>query len=81
MKRRAVKITSALLTAAILATSAVPVYATEAVTGNVTVIEDENKDDVTITKEDKPYLALGADLSDAQRATVLSIMGLSLIHI
>lgn len=79
MKRRAVKILSVLLTAAILTTSAVPVYATETtdtITGNVTVIEDENKDDVTITKEDKPYLALGADLSDAQKATVLSIMGI-----
>lgn len=80
MKRRAVKILSVLLTATILTTSAVPVYATETadtISGNVTVIEDENNDDVTITKEDKPYLALGADLSDAQKATVLSIMGIS----
>ena len=47
---------------------------TENVTGDVIV--DENNDDVEIKKGDKPYLALGADLSDDQRNTVLSLMGI-----
>ena len=47
---------------------------TENVTGDVIV--DENNDDVEIKKDDKPYLALGADLSDDQRNTVLSLMGI-----
>ena len=38
------------------------------------VIVDENNDNVEIKKDDKPYLALGADLSDDQKNTVLSLM-------
>ena len=34
-----------------------------------------NSDNVTIQADDKPYLALGADLTDAQKNTVLSLMG------
>ena len=37
---------------------------------------DENNDKVEIKKDDKPYLALGADLSDDQKNTVLSLMGI-----
>lgn len=48
--------------------------ATENVTGDVIV--DENNDKVEIKKDDKPYLALGADLSDDQKNTVLSLMGI-----
>lgn len=33
-------------------------------------------DKVEITEKDKPYLALGADLSEEQRNTVLSLMGI-----
>ena len=47
---------------------------TENVTGDVIV--DENNDTVEIKKDDKPYLALGADLSDDQKNTVLSLMGI-----
>ena len=47
---------------------------TENVTGDVIV--DENNDNVEIKKDDKPYLALGADLSDDQKNTVLSFMGI-----
>lgn len=47
---------------------------TENVTGDVIV--DENNDNVEIKKDDKPYLALGADLSDNQKNTVLSLMGI-----
>lgn len=47
---------------------------TENVTGDVIV--DENNDKVDIKKDDKPYLALGADLSDDQKNTVLSLMGI-----
>ncbi len=35
---------------------------------------DENNDKVEIKKDDKPYLALGADLSDDQKNIVLSLM-------
>ena len=47
---------------------------TENVTGDVIV--DENNDNVEIKKDDKPYLALGADLSDDQKNAVLSLMGI-----
>lgn len=47
---------------------------TENVTGDVIV--DENNENVEIKKDDKPYLALGADLSDDQKNTVLSLMGI-----
>lgn len=47
---------------------------TKNVTGDVIV--DENNDNVEIKKDDKPYLALGADLSDDQKNTVLSLMGI-----
>ena len=47
---------------------------TENVTGDVIV--DENNDNVEIKKDDKPYLALGADVSDDQKNTVLSLMGI-----
>ena len=42
------------------------------------VVEDatEEGDDVVITSEDKPYLALGSDLTMAQRNTVLALMGI-----
>ena len=33
-----------------------------------------NSDNVTIQADDKPYLALGADLTDAQKNTVLSLI-------
>ncbi len=48
----------------------------QGVTGTVTMVE-ENGDDVEIGRNDKPYLALGADLSEEQKSTVLSIMGIS----
>lgn len=50
-------------------TAAVPqnVYATEVT---------EQGDNVVITEEDKPYLALGADLTADQQHTVLSYMGI-----
>lgn len=42
-----------------------------------TVIVDENNDDVEIKKDDKPYLSLGADLSEEQRSAVLSLLGVN----
>lgn len=42
-----------------------------------TVIVDENNDDVEIRKNDKPYLSLGADLSEEQRSVVLSLLGVN----
>lgn len=37
---------------------------------------DGDDDNVVITEKDKPYLALGANLTQAQRNTVLSLMGI-----
>ena len=46
-------------------------YATEAEDA-----QEDNGDDVEITLDDKPYLALGADLTADQQHTVLSYMGI-----
>lgn len=46
------------------------------VSGTVTVETDKNDDNVKIKKNDRPYLALGVDLTEEQRATVLSLMGI-----
>lgn len=46
------------------------------ISGTITVEQDKNDDNVEIKKNDKPYLALGSDLSAEQRATVLAIMGI-----
>ena len=46
------------------------------ISGTITVEEDKNDDKVEIQKGDKPYLALGADLTPQQQATVLAIMGI-----
>ncbi len=43
--------------------------------GVVTVEEDKNDDKVEIKKNDRPYLALGQDLTAEQRAIVLGLMG------
>ena len=48
-----------------------PVYATEAEDA-----QEDNGDYVEITLDDKPYLALGADLTADQQHTVLSYMGI-----
>lgn len=46
----------------------------ESVKGDVdTAVEDDN---VVVEKDDKPYLALGADLTSEQQAKVLSLMGI-----
>lgn len=37
--------------------------------------DDEQDDHVVITEEDKPYLALGANLNNEQKNTVLNLMG------
>lgn len=38
--------------------------------------DDEQDDHVVITQKDKPYLALGANLTNEQKQTVLSLMGI-----
>ena len=43
----------------------------------VSQTKDEADDNVVIEEDDKPYLALGADLSPEQQATVLSLMGIA----
>lgn len=48
----------------------------EDISGKITVEQDKNDDNVEIKKDDKPYLALGSDLTAEQRATVLAIMGI-----
>lgn len=79
MKRKIYKIAGMMLAAAVFVNSGVLVFAGETSqggAGNVTVVEN-NGDDVKIGQNDKPYLALGADLSEEQKNTVLSIMGIS----
>lgn len=108
MRMKAKRTAALIVAAAMLMTSNVVTYATEAgsqtdaevqtmdegssdVTGEVSdsaddsaaasdvtadVIVDENNDKVEIKKSDRPYLALGADLSEEQRNTVLSLMGI-----
>ncbi len=46
------------------------------VSGTITVEEDEHDDNVEIKKNDKPYLALGQDLTTEQQSTVLALMGI-----
>lgn len=46
----------------------------ETVQGEVNV--DAEDDNVVVEKHDKPYLALGADLTPQQQATVLALMGI-----
>ena len=41
---------------------------------NITPVDEQ--DDVVITEQDKPYLALGANLNAQQRDTVLGLMGI-----
>ncbi len=43
----------------------------------ITASAGEASGEVAITENDKPYIALGADLSSEQRATVLSLFGLT----
>lgn len=47
---------------------------TSNIQGEVTI--GANSDEVEITEKDRPYLALGADLNEQQRNTVLSLMGI-----
>ncbi len=63
-----------LLTATSVLSMAAPVGAAE-VEGEIVSGTINQDDNVEILSEDKPYLALGEDLSDEQRATVLELMG------
>ncbi len=89
MKRRWKKYTAAVLTGILLTATGTPVFAQEndgAVSAEITSeqtgvqadIESETvaDDHVVITEEDKPYLALGANLSKEQQNTVLQLMGI-----
>ena len=44
--------------------------------GSTIADTSDTTDQVVITENDKPYLALGADLTEAQRNTVLGYMGI-----
>ena len=57
-------------------TGTVTTDSNEDVKGTVTVEEDKNDDKVEIKKNDKPYLALGENLTAEQQATVLALMGI-----
>lgn len=43
---------------------------------SATVTQEESGDNVVVEKNDKPYLALGADLTAEQKSTVLNLMGI-----
>ena len=51
---------------------------TDSTADSTTTAGSEANDKVTISKNDKPYLSLGADLTPDQRATVLGFMGIEL---
>ena len=92
MRKRMKKVVSIMMAAAIVFTTGGSAYATETAPveeaqndatpqeaeSQTQVVEDatEEGDDVVITSEDKPYLALGSDLTMAQRNTVLALMGI-----
>lgn len=69
------KITGIVLAAAVVFN--IPLTAYASVEGTELGTESsDNGDNVVITKEDKPYLALGADLSADEQHKVLSYMGI-----
>lgn len=72
MKKMIMKITSMMLAFTVVFTSGTVVFATESPKEAST----EAGDDVVIDDDDKPFLALGADLSKDQRKTVLGLMGI-----
>lgn len=78
MKKKWIKIIS-LFMAVITLTTSVPVSATEVDSvGEIQgeAVSDERGDEVEIKENDRPYLALGADLTEEQRAVVLGFMGI-----
>lgn len=48
----------------------------QAPTVQETVVADKNNDNVEIKENDRPYLSLGADLTEEQRNIVLTLMGI-----
>lgn len=85
MKGRMKKITALLLAAVTIATTPAVLKAEEVtpqtqqtaeVTENTGAVEEQEGDDVTITKDDRPYLALGGDLTADQQHKVLEYMGI-----
>lgn len=86
MKKR---IISLVLSVIMLSMTALPVYATDGVTeitwgdNNSSTVSGQNttptvsSQQTTTANTKKPYLALGADLSQEQLATVINLMGLS----
>lgn len=78
MKKKWIKRISLLMAMMTFAT-AMPVFAGEMNSGSEIqgeTVTGEIGDTVEIKENDRPYLALGADLTDEQRATVLSLMGI-----
>ncbi|MCI5872889.1 MAG: DUF1002 domain-containing protein [Clostridiales bacterium] len=78
MKKKWIKRIS-LLMAMMMFTTAMPVFAGEETSADEIqgeTVTGEIGDAVEIKESDRPYLALGADLTDEQRATVLSLMGI-----
>ena len=68
-----------LFMAAVTLMTTVPVSAGEVATGTEAQIQADvatSGDEVEITENDRPYLALGADLTEEQRNTVLALMGI-----
>lgn len=79
MKKMIKRVMGLMLAASIICSSNVLAAATEIseiTESEVSENVEETGDDVVIKAEDKPYLALGADLSAEQQHTVLSLMGI-----
>ncbi len=75
MKNRHCKQVLALILAAAMMTGTVSTVTHRVYASEETQVTEEG-DNVVITQEDKPYLALGADLTADQQHTVLAYMGI-----
>ena len=75
MKNRHCKQVLALIMAVAMMAGTVSTAAHRVYASEETQVTEEG-DNVVITQEDKPYLALGADLTADQQHTVLAYMGI-----
>ncbi len=71
MNRLFKKVLAMVLAGSMVLGMSVVAFADDDVSGGVT------EDEVTVEEGDKPYIALGADLTSDQRATVLSLFGIT----
>lgn len=78
MKKRLKKVVSLCMAGMICFSMTITAFASEDTkTGDDTnAVQEESGDNVVVEKNDKPYLALGEDLTAEQKSTVLNLMGI-----